>query len=59
MGYWMRCSWIKGKKLTPDQGLISENSKTDRKFKKISYPSGLPRDNRKLQKEIANCSPYS
>ena len=39
-GYRMRCSWIKAKKITPNQNLTSEKAKIDRKFKKITYPSG-------------------
>ena len=39
-GYRMRCSWIKRNKLAPNQNLSSEKAKIDRKFKKITYPSG-------------------
>ena len=39
-GYRMRCSWIKRNKLAPNQSLTSEKAKIDRKFKKITYPSG-------------------
>ena len=40
-GYTMRCSWIKRNKLAPNQNLTNEKAKIDRKFKKITYPSGL------------------
>ena len=39
-GYMMTCSWIKQNKLAPNQNLISEKAKLDRKFTKITYPSG-------------------
>ena len=39
-GYRTRCSWIKAKKIAPNQNLTSEKANIDRKFKKIAYPSG-------------------
>ena len=39
-GYRIRCTWIKRNKLAPYQNLTSENVKNDRKFKKITSPSG-------------------
>ena len=39
-GYRMRCSWIKRNKLAQKQILTNEKAKIDRKFKKITYPSG-------------------
>ena len=39
-GYRMRCPWIKRNKLAPVQKLTNEKAKIDRKFAKITYPSG-------------------
>ena len=39
----MRWSWIKRKKLVPNQNLTSEKAKTDRKYKKMTYPSVMLR----------------